>query len=181
MGGAPRGDQEGAEALKLPEEPSAEEDRRKHLEFIQAVIARMATASSNAKSWLLPVVTAAYGYAVTQRADSVAFLGIVAVLIFAFLDANYLHKEQEYRALYKVAAGLRSSQQEPRTIPLFSMDLPKSGSPPEKGAGWRHKLAWMRHYWIPGRDVWLSWSVAPFYGSFLAAGVLVCLLIYIRG
>lgn len=165
----------------MPEEPSTEEDRRKHLEFIQAVITRMATASSNAKSWLLPVVTAAYGYAVTQRADSVAFLGIVAVLVFAFLDANYLRKEQEYRDLYKVAAGLSSSQQESRTVPLFSMDPPKPDNPPEKGSGWRQTLARARHCWIPGRGVWFSWSVAPFYGSLLAAGMLVCLLIYIRG
>lgn len=167
--------------MNLPEEPSAEEDRRKHLEFIQAVITRMATASSNAKSWLLPVVTAAYGYAVTQRADSVAFLGIVAVLLFAFLDANYLRKEQEYRVLYRVAAGLKSSSQEQGTVPLFSMDPPNSGSPSEEGTGCRHKLARVRHCWIPGRCVWLSWSIAPFYGSLLGAGVLVCLLIYIRG
>ena len=52
------------------------EDRRKHLDFIQSVVTRMSAASSNAKAWLLPVVTAAYGYALTQRADSVALLAV---------------------------------------------------------------------------------------------------------
>lgn len=49
-----------------------DEDRRKHLDFIQAVVARMSAASSNSKAWLLPVVAATYGYALTKNAESVA-------------------------------------------------------------------------------------------------------------
>ena len=52
------------------------EDTRKHLDFIQAIVTRMSAASSTAKAWLLPVVTAAYGYALTQNAESVALLGV---------------------------------------------------------------------------------------------------------
>lgn len=80
------------------------EDKRKHLDFIQSVITRMSAASSSAKAWLLPVVTAAYGYALTQNADSVALLGLGATLLFAYLDANYLPQEKRFRALYKTVA-----------------------------------------------------------------------------
>src|SRR5690625_7464709 len=77
------------------------EDTRKHLDFIQAIVTRISTASSTAKAWLLPVVTAAYGYALTQNAESVALLGDGATLLFAYLDANYLPQEKRFRSLYK--------------------------------------------------------------------------------
>lgn len=160
--------------MNPPEGPSTDEDRRKHLEFIQAVITRMATASSNAKSWLLPVVTAAYGYALTQRADSVALLGIMAVLIFGFLDANYLRKEQEYRDLYKAAAGLGRTQ---RTVPLFSMDTSDGCDLPKDDSARFRKITQLRRCWVPGLSVWSSWSVAPFYGLLLAAGIAIFLFV----
>src|SRR5215217_3011348 len=53
----------------------------------------MSTASTTTKSWLLPVITAAFGYALTKRADTVALLGVGAGVLFGFLDANYLKQE----------------------------------------------------------------------------------------
>lgn len=175
MGEVARRDPKDAQAVTSPDASSTGEDRRKHLEFIQAVITRMATASSNTKSWLLPVVTAAYGYALTQRADSVAVLGLAAVAVFGLLDANYLRKEQEYRDLYNAAAGLGRAKQEKLTVPLFSMNPPKANGLLAKDSGWGHKLAQSWHCWVPGRSVWLSWSVAPFYGSLLVVGVAIYL------
>ena len=46
----------------------------KHLEFIQAIVARMAQSSVQTKSLLLPVVVATYGYALTQKSVSVSLL-----------------------------------------------------------------------------------------------------------
>ena len=80
------------------------EDRRKHLEFIQAIIARMSAASASAKGWLLPVVTAAYGYALTKDSWPVALLGLGASVMFAFIDAHYLDEEKKYRRLYNAVA-----------------------------------------------------------------------------
>ena len=54
----------------------------KHLEFIQAIVARMTQSSVQTKSLLLPVVVATYGYALTQKSVSVSLLGIAAVLLF---------------------------------------------------------------------------------------------------
>ena len=72
----------------------------KHLEFIQAIVARMAQSSVQTKSLLLPVVVATYGYALTQKSVSVSLLGIAAVLLFDYIDASYLRQEQAYRRLY---------------------------------------------------------------------------------
>src|SRR5437870_2228714 len=73
----------------------------KHLEFIQAVIARLAGGSALVKAWCLTVATATLGYAWTKNADEVAWVAIFAVTMFALLDVHYLREERKYRALYK--------------------------------------------------------------------------------
>ena len=152
------------------------EDVRAHLSMIQTIITRMSTASSNAKSWLLPVVTATYGFAMTKPSWKIGLLGIVAVLLFAFIDANYLRQERAYRELYnRVASG-------DERVPLFSLnpsdandqiltvddDIPSN-------AGWKQRLKVCVDRWIPPWKVWRSWSITPFYGAFLLVGIgVVC-------
>lgn len=143
------------------------EDRRKHLDYIQAVITRMAGASSSAKGWLLPVVTATYGYALTKHAESVALLGMGAVVLFMFLDVNYLRQEQAYRRLYQaVCDGTRP-------IPDFSLDPSDADDPILPAATRRETFKRWRKRWFPEWRTWWSWSIAPFYGSLLMIGVVV--------
>lgn len=133
------------------------EDRRQHLGFIQAAVTRLAQASSSAKSWLLPIVTATYGYAITKDAPLVAMIGVLAVAIFALLDANYLKQERSFRTLYdKVAEG--------GPMPPFSMNPTLTGSPSNR-----------RNYWPDAQD-WRSWSVAPIYLPLFSAGVAIAAL-----
>ncbi|MEV4758878.1 hypothetical protein AB0J86_27800 [Micromonospora sp. NPDC049559] len=146
------------------------DDRRRHLDYIQAVVARMSTASAAAKSWLLPVVTAAYGYALTTGVGSVAVLGVAAVLLFGFLDANYLRQEKAYRRLYDaVARGTRE-------VPLFSLDPSHADDPALPAVTLRQKIQLRIGRWFPDRNVWFSWSVAPFYGSLVIIGCLIGVL-----
>ena len=127
----------------------------------------MSAASANAKAWLLPIVTATYGYALTQHAGTVALLGVLAAGLFGFLDANYLRQEQAYRALYDaVANGTRD-------VPLFSLDVAHASDPtPEPVTRWERTLARL-HCWIPRGRVWASWSIAPFYGVLLLVGMAI--------
>lgn len=135
------------------------EDRRQHLNFIQSVVSRMASTSASAKTWLLPIVTVAFGYAFVERDWVIAVLGIVAVLVFALLDANYLKQERSFRKLYdRVARG--------EQLPPFSMNPTVAG--PDGPA--------KANYW-PDRQDWKSWAIAPFYLPMLAVGV--CLLLYL--
>jgi histidine triad (HIT) family protein len=150
--------------------PSDADDRRKHLDYIQAVITRMSQASSAAKSWLLPVVTATYGYALTKRIDSVALLGVAAVLLFSFLDANYLRQERAYRRLYDAVT------RKTKEIPIFSLDPSDADDPIPENATRRERFRMRRARWFPDRTVWTSWAIAPFYGSFTAIGCLIALL-----
>ncbi|MFY1688029.1 hypothetical protein [Plantactinospora sp. WMMB782] len=161
------------------------DDRRKHLDYIQAVVTRMSAASSSAKSWLLPVVTATYGYALTKNVESLALLGMAAVFLFSILDANYLRQEKAYRRLYGIVAS------DAQVVPLFSLDasrtffaaLDNSAKVPdgdgaslaEKKIGrWRRVRKWIGQ-WLPEPQVWLSWSIAPFYGGLLGVGLVIYL------
>lgn len=146
-----------------------DEDRRQHLAFIQAVITRMSAASSTAKGWLLPVVTATYGYALTKDDDTIGLLGIAGVLLFGMLDANYLRQEQAYRKLY-VAVANRT-----RPIPSFTLDPSEADDPPLPDATPPKKVAVWAGRWLPAPKVWASWSIAPFYGGLLLIGLVIAL------
>lgn len=154
-------------AAALPE--PTDEDTRQHLAFIQAVITRMSAASSTAKGWLLPVVTATYGYALTQNDSSIALLGIAAVGLFAMLDANYLRQEQAYRRLYDTVARKR------RPVRSFTLDPSEADDPPQTDASPTRKARVWVGRWLPAPRVWLSWSVAPFYGGLLVVGLVIAL------
>lgn len=134
------------------------EDKRQHLIFIQDAIARMAHASSTTKGWLLPVVTAAYGFAVVGHSGTVALVGIIATIAFAYLDANYLRQEHCFRALYDAVASGDSR------VPPFSMRWSDVMPTPD---GYQNIFA----RWIPQKSVWLSWSIAPFYGTLIVVGL----------
>ncbi len=142
-------------------EQVAPEDRRQHLAFIQAVITRMSQASSSSKSWLLPIVTLTYGYAVTKESIPVALLGCVAVLVFGLLDANYLKQERAFVELYdQVTAG------EP--IPVFAMN-------PALASSTRARV----NYW-PDRKEFASWAIALVHGPLLATGVGIAIWLHCR-
>jgi len=82
----------------LPE--YGDEDRRKHLEFIQSVLSRMSTASTVAKGWCLTVVTAAIGFSIIERSRTGAALAFVAAALFGVLDVRYLREERKFRQLF---------------------------------------------------------------------------------
>jgi hypothetical protein len=143
--------------------PPTREDLRKHLDFIQALVSRMSAASSSSKGWLLPVATAAYGFALTKHSGSVGLLGVFAVLVFSYIDANYLKQERAYRALYNAVIKGDGS------VPLYSLN-PVDSPEVESSSKPQGALTIVKR-WVPGWRVWTSWSIAPFYGSLLILGV----------
>ena len=149
----------------------------KHLEFIQAIVARMAQSSVQTKSLLLPVVVATYGYALTQKSVSVSLLGIAAVLLFGYIDASYLRQEQAYRRLYNaVIEGTKE-------IPLLSLNpccVDKVAFPvnadlnlAEEKSFWKKSGEVIKEWVFLDPKVWLSWAIFPFYFGFLMVGCAV--------
>ena len=130
-------------------------DVEKHLEFIQAVIGRLAGASALVKAWCLTVATAALGYAWTKNADEVAWVAIFAVAMFAFLDVHYLREERKYRALYKEARL--------GNVQTYDMDARPYGK--RRNPRYNRECGW----WSTVQ----SWSVWAFYGAILILAVIV--------
>lgn len=142
------------------------EDRRKHLDFIQATITRMSAASTTTKSWMMPVVTATYGYALTQNANSIAWLGVGATVLFAYLDANYLRAEHRFRRLYDAVA------EGDLKVAAYSLNF----TPFEAAVNSNRKnskiRSWISKY-LPGARVWASWAIGPFYLALVGVGVFI--------
>jgi hypothetical protein len=122
------------------------EDRRKHLELVSAVVARMASASAAAKGWSVTVAGAAFGVALVRSSWLILLIGVGALVVFGILDGLYLHSEKRFRDLY---AAIVENKMEP-----FSMDTTSLPA--------RRK-----------RDSHRSWSVAAFYVPLAVAGIIL--------
>ena len=148
----------------------------KHLEFIQAIVARMAQSSVQTKSLLLPVVVATYGYALTQKSVSVSLLGIAAVLLFGYIDASYLRQEQAYRRLYNaVIEGTKE-------IPLLSLNLAEDTELVcEEKSFWKKSGEVIKEWVFLDPKVWLSWAIFPFYFGFFVVGCVVLCYAFMSG
>lgn len=76
------------------------ENKIKHLELVQNIIARMANNSFMLKGWAVTLVAGIFALA-GKDADKLYFLvAYVPVVVFWGLDAYYLLQEKLYRSLY---------------------------------------------------------------------------------
>lgn len=83
-------------------------------------------------------------------------LGVLAVLVFGLLDANYLKQGRAFRELYDgVASG--------GDIPTFSLNPSLAGHAGSKV-----------NYWPEWEDI-RSWAVAPIYVPLVIVGVVIAI------
>jgi hypothetical protein len=141
MGGRSNSDPQGS--LSRPE------DRLKHLEFIQATIARQAENSSRLKNWALTLAGASFALAIQQRNFGISAVATLILIGFAWLDAYYLRQERLFRELYNDA--IRPGSQ----VPALSLDTsPYLGQP---------RCSWRR--------VFQSQPLRVLHGLILSAGL----------
>ncbi len=103
-----------------------EENKLKHLEFIQNIVTRLNTNSFQIKGLAITIVAALLAvYASTLKLDFI-LISILPTIIFWFLDAYYLQQERKFRGLYNDVAGVSDS---PQKLKEFEMrpDLYKGG------------------------------------------------------
>lgn len=120
-----------------------EEDRRKHLEFIQNIITRMNSNSFMIKGWTITIVSALLVLFATIKVDSLYIITILPILIFWGLDAKYLQMERKFISLYKKATA------NPSTVTLFDMNIEEQSIKDESD----------NNYW----KVLFSTTIIPFY------------------
>ncbi|MGL5829631.1 MAG: hypothetical protein ACRC0L_08700 [Angustibacter sp.] len=123
------------------------EDRRKHLDIIQAVVARQAASSVATKGWAITLAAAIFGVAVVRENAYLILLGVVAVVVLSIADSLYLNNEQRFRDLYDAVAR---NEVEP-----FSMAIGVVSSGRTRN----------KSYW--------SWSVAFVYAPLLGACIVL--------
>ena len=76
------------------------EDERKHLEFIEAIVARLGSNSFLVKGWSVTLAAALMAISANQANPVFAEVGLLPAFTFWGLDAFYLHKERAFRRLY---------------------------------------------------------------------------------
>lgn len=82
------------------------EDKIKHLEFIQGVITRMNSCSFQIKSWLITIISAIFAIYASNQNKNFIFVTILPTLLCWFLDAYYLQQERKFRGIYNDVSGV---------------------------------------------------------------------------
>lgn len=78
-----------------------EENKLKHLEFIQGAITRMAQNSFLLKGWTVTLVAGLLAFAnIKQMDNKFILLAYIPTVFFWFLDGYYLRQERLFRKLY---------------------------------------------------------------------------------
>ncbi|MFE1764627.1 hypothetical protein ACFW81_10450 [Streptomyces angustmyceticus] len=117
----------------------------KHLEFLQAVIARHANTSFLVKSWAMTVSGAFIAIATRGPSWKTAAVALALAAGFWLLDSYYLRQERRFRTLYEKVADRGT----PWAMP-FTMDAERYGDP------------------VPWRAVALSRTMLLSYGVLVA-------------
>lgn len=134
----------GGPVVQAPD--TSAEDRRRHLEMIQGVVARLATNGNDTKTWAVTLGGTAFGASAFQGMWYLASIGVAAVVSFSVLNTYYLHEERLFRELYKAAAR--------DAVPRFDMN----------------KDAFKRL--VPSRlRTYFSWSIIGFFATLTLGGI----------
>ena len=77
------------------------ENKYKHMDYIQAVISRMASNSFYLKGWNITIIAAIVALSLKESDWRIYGCALVLNMIFWFLDSYYLKQEKLFRELYK--------------------------------------------------------------------------------
>ena len=88
----------------VSDEPSIDA-KLKHLEFVEAVISRMATNSFLFKGWAITIAAALSAFAAIDSKAGVLAIALISTLMFWALDGYYLWLERCFVRLYSDIAA----------------------------------------------------------------------------
>ena len=92
------------------------ENKRAHLEMIQAVVNRMSVNSFLLKGWSVVLISALFALAAGDSQALFVYIAYFPAIVFWMLDAYFLRQERLFRKLYDRVRHL------PETDVDFSMD-----------------------------------------------------------
>jgi hypothetical protein len=115
------------------------EAKLKHLEFIQAAIARMATNQFLFKGWAITIAATLSAFAAVDTKSALLIIAATSTLLFWGLDGYYLWLERGFVRLHSVVAAMDEADIN------FSMKIDKSHAARE----W-FKTCWRHLYFFYG-------------------------------
>ncbi len=136
------------------------EARLKHLEFVQGVVNRLASASFQMKGWSVVLVSALLVLGTRVGSLEAGVVSLFPILVFWGLDGYFLSRERLFRKLYD---NVRQRGAEEGTD--FSMDVK---------ALKREGRFWPRD-WCAAV---LSHTLLPFYGMLALLSVLTTVIVH---
>ena len=83
-----------------------EQDKLKHLEFIQSVISRMNSNSFQIKNLTITIIAATLALCAATKNYNFILVGITSTILFWLGDAYILNQERKFRGLYNDYAGI---------------------------------------------------------------------------
>lgn len=127
------------------------EDDRLYLQFLQNNISRMNTNSTQVKTWCMAIVAALLAIFAETKNCLFLLICFIPVILFCFLDAQYLQQEHKFIGMYNDYITGKESRLDVYEMPMKSY---------AKGfKGFRKAL--------------FSWSVFPVYGLLLVGLILM--------
>ncbi|MGI6314956.1 MAG: hypothetical protein ACOXZY_03585 [Patescibacteria group bacterium] len=108
------------------------ENKRKHLEFIQGAINRMAGNLFFLRGWTITLIAALFAFFVKDANTDFIFVIYFPVIIFWILDGYFLSQERLFRALYNHVRKLDEKEID------FSMNTNKYND--DKRNDWLHSM-----------------------------------------
>ncbi len=141
----------------MEEEQRFTEPVLRHLDFLQAVIARQANNSFLIKGWSLTVAGAFYGFAAKELNWRIASIGLLPAFTFWGLDSLFLRQERLFRCLYD---AVRLGE---HPVDAFCMN---PNEHPHDVKAWHRVL--------------MSRTLYPFHGMIVAAGLALVVIGLVR-
>jgi hypothetical protein len=113
------------------------EAKLKHLDFIQAAIARMATNSFLFKGWAITIAAGLSAFAAVDTRRALLAIALISTTLFWGLDGYYLWLERGFVQLHDQVAAKSEDDID------FSMKIDKTNA----ASRW-FKTCWRPHLWI---------------------------------
>lgn len=76
------------------------DDKRKHLDFIQATISRMGSNQFITRGWSITILTGIMALMINSKQYDLLWLAVIITIIFWGVDGYYLTLERAFRQLY---------------------------------------------------------------------------------
>ena len=99
-----------------------QEDKQKHLEFLQLAINRMASNSFILKGWNITLIVGLFALTLKDLSSVYLYLAILPALAFWGLDAYYLRQEKLFRELYDSVRKTKRKDIDPYSLNTQSVN-----------------------------------------------------------